>query len=80
MTDNIVFGRVLTRKGIVKDNKEYGRIEAEESGYYHSDDVEIRIARDLEDLVAMGWRQGYVDGLGTIYIDRWTRRRRQNNG
>lgn len=76
MTDNIIFGRVSTRKGIVEDNREYGRIEAEQSGYYHSDDVEMRIAQEQEELMAMGWRQGYVDGLGTIYIDRWTRRRR----
>ena len=76
MTDNIIFGRVTSRKGIVEDAKEYGRIEAERSGYYHSDDVEMRIAQEQEELMAMGWRQGYVDGLGAVYIDRWTRRRR----
>lgn len=76
MTD-IIFGRVVTRKGIVRDNEEYGRWEAEQSGYYHSDDVEMRIAQEQENLVAMGWRQGYVDGLGTIYIDSWHKHRKQ---
>ena len=71
MTDNIIFASVLTRKGIVEDVKGYSRIEAEESGYYRSDDVEMRIEQEEEDLVSTGWHQRYVDGVGTIYIDRW---------